>query len=368
MRALATGTQTYTENLVRSLTERGVEVRVAYSGPDVPPLACDVVPLDNEIPSSLDKLSILQLFRFMFSIRNIRREVLSFGPHIFLAQGLDELAFVSVIASKVFRRPSMTFVHDLTLSELRLIRNGGLGTTLLYALSLFRQRFTAKRLACIMVGSGFMRDSLQRMFVIEPAITRLGVSKLSCNSNRMIEDRPFKIVLVGNLTRKKMPDVAIRASAELRDLDVTLSIVGDGPLKPALKHLSEELGVGGRITVYGYLPRADLIEVMCNSHVCVVPSLWEGFGLAALEAMAAGLPVIASSSGSLKEIVRDGYNGYLVPVGDHRAIASRVRELCANSRMRRDMSINCKDTARQYNWDDTALQTLGAMMKVLAPN
>ena len=95
-------------------------------------------------------------------------------------------------------------------------------------------------------------------------------------------------------------------------------VVGDGPSEADLRRAIDEAGVGDRVTLKGALPRSEAIEWMRAADACVLPSDWENFPHAAVEALAAGTPVIATAVGGVPEIVEPGMNGLLVSPGRRR--------------------------------------------------
>jgi glycosyltransferase involved in cell wall biosynthesis len=116
---------------------------------------------------------------------------------------------------------------------------------------------------------------------------------------------------------------AVRAAVP----DVHARLVGHEELSTAdeLRRYAVELGVDNLVAFEGF--RADIVRVMADLDVFVLPSLWEGFGLVLLEAMAAGRPIVASAVGPVPEIVVDGVTGLLVPPGDPAALASAIIRL-----------------------------------------
>ena len=120
-------------------------------------------------------------------------------------------------------------------------------------------------------------------------------------------------------------------------LFIYLEIAGDGRLRSFLEQECHRLGISGRVFFIGW--REDLSTVMAGWDVFVLPSLDEGFPIAALEAMAAGLPVIASAVGGLLELVQDGETGWLVPAAAPTELTSRLRELISDDRRREAMGI-----------------------------
>jgi len=108
-------------------------------------------------------------------------------------------------------------------------------------------------------------------------------------------------------------------------IPVHLALVGDGPLRPNLLQQSSEIGWGSRVHFLG--KRFDVPNVMAAFDVFVHPSLWEGFGIVLLEAMALGLPIVASDVCAIPDIVSDGQTGLLVPPGDSHGLAAAIIRL-----------------------------------------
>jgi glycosyltransferase involved in cell wall biosynthesis len=132
-----------------------------------------------------------------------------------------------------------------------------------------------------------------------------------------------RIVLsTARLTAQKGVDEAVRALAQLPD-DVVLVVLGDGPERETLVRLAAELDVGERLHLPGRVP--DVAAWLQRATVYVQPSRWEGFGLGVLEAMHAGLPVVATRVSSLPELVVDGKTGLLVPADDPESLAAALR-------------------------------------------
>jgi glycosyltransferase involved in cell wall biosynthesis len=131
------------------------------------------------------------------------------------------------------------------------------------------------------------------------------------------------LLAVSRLTEQKGIDVAIRALAALPG-DTALVVLGDGPERAALKRLALELGLEQRVFLLGRVP--DVASWLRRASLFVHPARWEGFGLAVLEAMLAGLPVVASNVSSLPELVLDGETGVLVAPDDAAALARGITQ------------------------------------------
>jgi glycosyltransferase involved in cell wall biosynthesis len=111
--------------------------------------------------------------------------------------------------------------------------------------------------------------------------------------------------------------------------DAHYIIVGDGPLRETLKQQTIALGINNRVHFAGW--RADAAALMPAFDIFLMPSLWEGFGLVVLEAMAARLPVLASRVSALPELVADGVTGVLVPAADAASIASALKIMLSDA-------------------------------------
>lgn len=138
---------------------------------------------------------------------------------------------------------------------------------------------------------------------------------------------PLRLGTLSRLVRLKRIDCVIEATARLRamGIDVAAEICGTGPEEAALRALAERLGVTREVRFLGW--QAQTATLLASWHVLVQPSLTEGFGLSALEAMAAGRAVVASRVEGLAELVVDGVTGRLIPPGDTDALTACLVEL-----------------------------------------
>jgi glycosyltransferase involved in cell wall biosynthesis len=138
-------------------------------------------------------------------------------------------------------------------------------------------------------------------------------------------------VFAGRLTRQKALSIAIDAVAQVEG--ARLVLVGDGPERAALERHAARLN--GRVEFKGALPREEVLRELAGATAAVLSSDWENLPHAAVEALALGVPVVATAVGGVPEVVRDGENGFLVPAGDVRALADALRRV-ADDRSLRD--------------------------------
>jgi glycosyltransferase involved in cell wall biosynthesis len=144
---------------------------------------------------------------------------------------------------------------------------------------------------------------------------------------------PPTVGFAGRLVPKKGVDVLLRAMAQVIATlpEARLLLAGDGPERPELEHLIAALGLQPYVSLLGHRPRQELETLLAGTWVQVVPSLWEEpFGLVTAEAMMRGTAVVASRSGGLTELVRDGETGFSVPAGDPDALAGALRRILYN--------------------------------------
>ena len=136
----------------------------------------------------------------------------------------------------------------------------------------------------------------------------------------------------------------IRIFAELRkDSNVRLLMVGDGPDRGPAEHLATTLGVRAHVD---FLGKQNQVERLIRlAHVILMPSEMESFGLAALEAMACGVPAVATRVGGVPELITDGVDGFLEQVGDIDGLASRARELVMDESLHSRMAAAARKTA-----------------------
>jgi N-acetyl-alpha-D-glucosaminyl L-malate synthase BshA len=132
---------------------------------------------------------------------------------------------------------------------------------------------------------------------------------------------------------KRVLDVVAVFEGVLREVPSRLLMVGDGPDRPKVEQYCREHGICGAITFVGSLPLVE--EVLVGADLFLLLSDTESFGLSALEALACEVPVVATAVGGLPEVVTDGENGYLLPVGDIDGFAAVALRLLKDEALRR---------------------------------
>ena len=166
------------------------------------------------------------------------------------------------------------------------------------------------------------------------------------------------VLFVGRIEPLKGIDILLRAVAQL-DSHLRLLVVGgdekDASRKADLRALAQALGIDQRVQFVDAVPHHKLPLYYNAADVCVIPSYWESFGLVALEAMACGVPVVASSVGGLRDTVRDGETGYLVvPWSVPEPFAERLALVLGNPELRRSLGLIARSAVERFRWSEVA--------------
>ncbi len=204
-------------------------------------------------------------------------------------------------------------------------------------------KFSIERSDAVTAVSQFLREETQKAFLCEGC--RIDVipnfinpaeyypsREVRCRSSLAPGDAKVLIHVSNFRPVKRVPDV-VRVFAKVRQrIPSVLVLVGDGPERPATEAEVEQLGLKGHVRFLGKVDAvADLLRA---ADLFLLPSRSESFGLGALEAMACGVPVVASSVGGIPEVVVDGETGALLPVGDVDGMAEAAVQLLEPRRWR----------------------------------
>jgi glycosyltransferase involved in cell wall biosynthesis len=170
---------------------------------------------------------------------------------------------------------------------------------------------------------------------------------------------PHMVFACRQLFPRKGIRFLLEAGAELKSQfpDLKIVLAGDGFERPELARLAAELGIASDVTFLGWVPNVELPQYYRAAAVSVIPSLEEGFGIPAAEAMGCEVAVVASDAGGLPEVVENGVTGIVVPRGDAKALAQAIGSLLADPQRRRSMGQAGRERAlRLFDWDRSAQQ------------
>lgn len=165
------------------------------------------------------------------------------------------------------------------------------------------------------------------------------------------------LFFIGRLVREKGVQVLLGALPQIRERfpDVRVIIAGQGPYGEELHRLSVHLGLDRQVTFAGYIDEETRNQLYAQADLAIFPSLYEPFGLVALEAMAAGTPVVVGDSGGFAETVEHGVNGVRVPAENSSALAEQVCTLLGDPELGRRLARRAlQDVSDNYSWASIA--------------
>jgi len=180
---------------------------------------------------------------------------------------------------------------------------------------------------------------------------------------------PVKILTIGRLIPRKGFQFLIKSITEIAknvNHDFKLEIVGDGPMKGKLTDLAQKLKVNNKIDFVGSVPYDKLVKHYNQADIFVLPSFAEGMPLVVLEAMATGLPIVASKVQGIEDLVKSGINGYLVEAGNPKQLSREISKLINNGKVRIQMGYNSLDQVRKYSWENIAQAYLNIFEKIIS--
>lgn len=169
-----------------------------------------------------------------------------------------------------------------------------------------------------------------------------------CERHILAKDNEKIITHISNFRSvKRIPDVIDVFFEIQKEIPSKLLMVGDGPEKEKAERKCEELGITDKVIFFGNTH--EINRILCSSDLFLLPSQTESFGLAALEAMALGVPVISSNSGGLPEVNINGFSGYLSDVGNTDEMAKNAIKILKNNQVLEQFKQQAKQTAYKFD-------------------
>jgi glycosyltransferase involved in cell wall biosynthesis len=177
---------------------------------------------------------------------------------------------------------------------------------------------------------------------------------------------PARLVMIARFEQQKDHPTLFRALARIPEL-WQLDLIGDGPLLPEAQAMVRDLGLADRVQFWGQ--RMDVAQRLAEAQAAVLITNWEGFPRSILEAMRAGLPVVASAVGGIAESVQDGETGFVVPRGDVEALRGRLQQLLADPGLRTKMGRKGRERyVGHFTLEHTVEKTLAVYQETLGGN
>ena len=290
-------------------------------------------------PFTVKAAAAIALAGFALEALRLARKTDLICAHWMVPSGL-----VGAIISSLLGKPLIVVEHSGALHLLRRLRGGRLIA-----------RFITSRARSLVTVSNDLKNKLESLS--PPSRNRVTVLPMGVESSKPATDNraalePKTVLFVGRLAPVKGVDTLLMAMARLNS--ARLIVAGDGEQRDRLESLAKSLCVDAHFT--GRVGAAERDALFSSSDVVVVPSITlpcgrtEGTPVVCLEAMAAGLPVIASNAPGLAEVVTDRCDGLLFESGNHAMLADKLSLLLRDSELRARLSTNAKLTAASYAW------------------
>jgi glycosyltransferase involved in cell wall biosynthesis len=361
------GMQNHTAELTRALDRRGVVQTVLTTRPPTAPYFQRLGDHARVIRVGFPVRRFRQLYApqaaILAPILAARADVV----HVHLGEDLAVLPLGAAVA-RLHRLPLVLTIHTslhhtLAVSDLR--------SAVLKALGGPIERWR--------------EHSAEAVLVITPRFYRLllsdGVDENSVHVippgvNPSLFEGPFedpfssvgkpRVLFVGRLAPQKGVGTLVAAAGLLEDPGAQILLVGAGPERKALERESERISVADRLHFVGFFAHDRLPAVLAHADLLILPSLYEELGTVLLEAMQAALPIVASKTGGIPDVIEDGVNGLLVPPGDPEALARAIDRVLADRKLARRLSEGVQERAKDYDWEVLAERVLRIYQDVTA--
>lgn len=241
-------------------------------------------------------------------------------------------------------------------------------------------RFVLKRAGRVLCTSGFMAGHIEKLAGVRAEITPFGIdTRIFSPMNQSANHSPHyptqhSYIVIGTIKKMK-PEynlhTLIWAFYHLRRMlpeqPLRLLMVGDGTERRRLEELTHKIGLDPFVHFTGYIPYSEVAAYHNKLDIYVNVSLAESFGVSVLEASACQRPVVASSVGGLREVVRHGHTGYLVEPGNSEAAAKAVSRLVKDPALRKHMGAQGREWVKQnYSLSSSVQQMLSVYNQVMS--
>jgi len=259
---------------------------------------------------------------------------------------------VALLVGKLYRKPIVLTIHG---SDINVLNKK-------FLLKLMN-RFILSKVDNIIAVSPALKEKVIEMGILQEKLWYIpnGVDPNEFCPALDNFSIPQKMLWVGRISKEKGLHILIKAMKEiLKEVpQAQLTLVGDGPERRNIEQMIKDYQLEEHIHLEGFRSHLEISRYFKISHIFVLPSIREGFPLVILEALASGLPCVASDVGGVKAVIEDGVNGYLVSPSDAKDFSLKVVELMSNPDLMKEMGENArKKIVDHYSWDSIADRTI----------
>ena len=367
------GPSAQTEQIAQGLIDRGIEVKVVTYGTTRSSKIIDRVPV-TFIDGSPRQGLFNKIFRNLQIFGELLRIIKDFRPTIIHMQTVSfNLSIMTGIAAKISRIPAMIkfssdLVFDRTNRDQLVVDSSSNTGNSSQKLSIFLlgliQRFLLSNYDCIWATTLIYKERLinkcsvgDRKILLLPNFIDLQRFETVATSRQFPQKsgnsslNNIVLLTVSRLIPAKGLEVCLEAISHLRDLPITLRIVGNGTpnYELSLRELAQHLEVNEQVEFIGAVPPSHIAEEYQTADLFVLPSYFEAFGIVLVEAMAAGVPIVATNVGGIPTVVEDGVSAKLVPSGDALSLANAIRSLVTSEEKLHNMAIAARSRSKQFD-------------------
>jgi glycosyltransferase involved in cell wall biosynthesis len=361
----AGGTGRHVMDLAEGLLARGCDVHLIHSSGRVDQMFLDrVARLDPSKVLSLPMRRAIHPGDWRI-VRAMRRYMRSAGPFDIIHGHSSKGGAIARLAALGTGAKTLYTIHGIILADPGLSR---LKRLLYQSIELLLSRFTSRIIA---VSPEEQRKAIQfrlgssRVILVPNGVDAAGsISRAEARRGLALLEDEFVIGFVGRLVEQKAPDVLLRAFAKATDrsTNARLAIVGNGPLLTPLQDLASRLNITDRVL---WLGERDARLLYPAFDAFAIASQKEGLPYVVLEAMAAGLSIVATQSAGVELLVTSGSNGCVVPMGDVHAFAAALREIMLDPALCQRYGKASQQRSRLFTIDRMVNQTLHVYQDVL---
>jgi|Deesub1362A_J573_1020465.scaffolds.fasta_scaffold00550_21 glycosyltransferase involved in cell wall biosynthesis len=364
----AGGPATYVPRIATELARTGNEVCVVTLS-DVPAHAADQ-------QYNFKVIRISRRLRKLWRVLKTIKTIVQTGKHadLLYVNGLD---LEAVLANYLLRKPMVAKVVGDRAWERAYQWNWVKEPfeefqkkryTLKIELLKWLRNFPVRRMDRVIVPSQYLKRVLTTFWGINEKKITVVYNSFESNFD-MIETiaiplpTEYKVVFIGRLTKYKGIEGLLHAIAQLQE--VGLVIIGDGPHREALEALAQELGISQEVIFTGQLPYEQAMAYLKSCDLFVLNSVHEGLPHVILEAMAAGVPVIATAVGGIPEVIENGVNGVLVPPNDQAALCEAIQRMLEDREKRELYVKKAKNILQRFSFERMIRDTLVTLRGVV---
>ena len=311
------------------------------------------------------KKSLPYPFSIPSLVQSLRHKIIEINPDIVHAHGsLPPYSTAAVLVRNRYR--TLLTVHGIVAKEFKFYK----GIQFIFGVLHHKptERHVVSKIPNIIVVSlhaknliGYMTNS--KIHVIPNGIDFEDFQNI--RPHKSIERS--HILFIGNLVKVKGINSLIKAIPNIKKAipNIRVLIGGTGPQEKELEKRVKKLNIEENVNFLGFVSGNEKYSYYKSADLCVVPSVYETFGIVCLEAMACGKPVVASNVGGIPFVVKDGETGLLFECGNAKDLAEKILILLENKKLREKMGKAGRERAEEFTWDKIAEQTVEVYKEIL---